>query len=97
MMKKVYVDESISRPTICEWFKRFKVGLEDLNDYERSVQLRSAVNEETFANVCGFIKEEPKSSFQRVKRSILNVVFYLGFMNRFLAHIRRIRPEYRKK
>ena len=36
MKQKVYGDECLSRPTIYELFKRFKEGLEDLNDDERS-------------------------------------------------------------
>ena len=32
LMKKVYVDECMSRTQFCMWFTRFKNGCEDLND-----------------------------------------------------------------
>ena len=40
MMRKVYADKCLSRPTIYKWFEGFKEGRADLNDDERSGWLR---------------------------------------------------------
>ena len=44
MMQKVYGDKCLYRSTICELFKRFKEGRQDLNDDERSSRPSSSVN-----------------------------------------------------
>ena len=57
MMQKVDRDKCLSRPTICEWFKRLKEGREDLNYDKRSGRPRSAVNGWDVEIVCEIIKK----------------------------------------
>ena len=60
MMKKVYVDDCLSRSRIHEWFKRFQEGREALKDDERSGRPRNVLNEENAAIVREFIRKAPK-------------------------------------
>ena len=57
MMKKVYGDDCLSRSRIHEWFKRFQVGREALQDDERSGRPRNVVNEGNSEIVRKFIRK----------------------------------------
>ena len=70
MMKKVYVDNCLSRSRIHEWFKRFQEGREALEHNERSGRPRNVVNEENAEIVREFIRKEPKSSLKYMESEL---------------------------
>ena len=66
-MKKVHVDDCLSRSRIHEWFKRFQKGREALEDDEGSGRPRNVVNEENAEIVSEFIRKKPKSALKYIE------------------------------
>jgi transposase len=51
MLQTAYGDDSLSRSSVFEWFKRFKDGHGDLQDDPRSGRPSTSRNTDTIANV----------------------------------------------
>ena len=74
---KISGDKCLFRLTFYKWFKRFKEGSQELYDDERLGRPRSTANEGNIEILLVFLKKEPESSFQRVKRSMLCFILVL--------------------
>jgi hypothetical protein len=51
ILQTLYGDEGISHSSVSEWFKQFKGGREDLQDYPRSEGTSTSRNADTIADV----------------------------------------------
>ena len=97
MMKKVYIDDCLSRSRIHEWFERFQEGREALEDDERSGRPRNVGNEENAEIVREFISKEPISllkymvselgiSAASIYRILTENLGYIKVCAKFLPH-----------
>lgn len=64
LMQQVYGDDCLSRGRVHEWYTRFKIGREDINDDPHVGQAKFVITPESIEKVREFLKIQPKSSLR---------------------------------
>ena len=70
MLQQVYGDETMSRSRVCEWYKRFKEGREDVKDDPRSGRLSTSRTEANVERVRQMVRGDRRLTVRRIANEL---------------------------